>query len=93
MSDNKMNCKYLNKNMASGSFKLLKVSNKVSAKKYVAICDPNIENPKIEISLLNFPLEQKYLSKYCENKTNFVNCYRMGLIKEEIKKNIEIQLP
>jgi hypothetical protein len=73
--------------MESESFKFLKVSNKVSAKNYVAICEPNIENPKIGISLLKFPLEQKYLSKYCENKTNFVNCYRMGLIAEEIKKH------
>ena len=86
MSDNKTNCKYLNKSMANGSFKFLKLSSKVSAKKYVAICNPNIENPKIEIPLLNFALEQEYLSKYCENKTNFVNCYRMGLITEEIKK-------
>jgi hypothetical protein len=88
MSDNKTNCKYLNKSMASGSFKFLKVSSKVSAKKYVAICDPNIENPKIEIPLVNFPLKQEFLSKYCENKTNFVNCYRMGLISEETKKQI-----
>ena len=87
MSDNRMNCKYLNKSMKSGSVKFLKMSNQVSLKKYIAICDPNIENPKIEIPLLNFPLEQKYLSKYCENNTNFVNCYRMGLIAEEIKKH------
>lgn len=87
MSDNKTNCKYLNKSMGGKGLNFLQVSNKVSVKKYLAICDPNIENPEIKISLLKFPLEQKYISKYCENKTNFVNCYRMGLIAEETKKN------
>lgn len=86
MSDDKTSCKYFNKSMESGRFKFLKMSSKVSAKTYVAICDPNIENPKIEIPVPNFPLKQEYLSKYCENKTNFVNCYRFGLITEETKK-------
>jgi len=81
-----MDCKYLNKSVESVGFKFFKMSNKVSANKYVAICNPNIENPKIEIPVPNFPLKQEYLSKYCENKTNFVNCYRFGLITEETKK-------